>query len=59
MVLVVGFLINSLFEELFYRVWLQTRLEGLLGTWPAIMLTSIVKYEYADGMVGILTGIYS
>ncbi|MFD1423861.1 CPBP family intramembrane glutamic endopeptidase [Laceyella tengchongensis] len=42
MVLVVGFLINSLFEELFYRVWLQTRLEGLLGTWPAIMLTSIL-----------------
>ncbi|MRG27657.1 CPBP family intramembrane metalloprotease [Laceyella tengchongensis] len=25
----------------FYRVWLQTRLEELLGSWPAIMLTSI------------------
>jgi uncharacterized protein len=41
MTLVVGFLINSLLEELFYRVWLQTRLEELLGSWPAIMLTSI------------------
>jgi hypothetical protein len=119
MVLVVGFLINSLFEELFYRVWLQTRLEGLLGTWPvacdhahfnfvvnlshqnssywifagrcrngyrqsrgdwpifkyvgsshdtwdhqraspfAFGVMEHVKHEYADGMVGILTEIYS
>lgn len=37
-----GFLINSLLEELFYRVWLQTRLERSLGTWPAILVTSIL-----------------
>ncbi len=37
-----GFLINSVLEEIFYRVWLQTRLERLLGTWPAILLTSIL-----------------
>ncbi|MFD2749112.1 CPBP family intramembrane glutamic endopeptidase [Virgibacillus siamensis] len=40
--LLVGFLINSLLEELFYRVWLQTRLELILGTWPAILLTSLL-----------------
>ncbi|WP_051272137.1 CPBP family intramembrane glutamic endopeptidase [Shimazuella kribbensis] len=37
-----SFLINSLLEELFYRVWLQTRLELLIGTWPAILFTSIL-----------------
>ncbi|MFD0617834.1 CPBP family intramembrane glutamic endopeptidase [Paenibacillus sp. GCM10027629] len=37
-----GFLINSLLEEVFYRVWLQTRLEQLLGRWPAIALTSVL-----------------
>ncbi|WP_174612734.1 CPBP family intramembrane glutamic endopeptidase [Virgibacillus ihumii] len=40
--LLVSFLINSLLEELFYRVWLQTRLELILGTWPAILLTSLL-----------------
>ncbi|WP_194165537.1 CPBP family intramembrane glutamic endopeptidase [Oceanobacillus sp. CFH 90083] len=37
-----SFLINSVLEELFYRVWLQTRLEALLGTWPAIMVTALL-----------------
>ncbi|HEK9103969.1 CPBP family intramembrane glutamic endopeptidase [Bacillus cereus] len=41
-ILLVGFLINSVLEELFYRVWLQTRLELLLGTWPAILFTSFL-----------------
>lgn len=45
-VLIIGasfsFLINSVLEELFYRVWLQTRLEALLGTWPAIMASSLL-----------------
>jgi membrane protease YdiL (CAAX protease family) len=40
--LLVGFLINSLLEEIFYRVWLQTRLERLIGPWSAILLTSIL-----------------
>jgi uncharacterized protein len=40
--LLIGFLMNSVLEEFFYRVWLQTRLEILLGTWPAILLTSIL-----------------
>lgn len=37
-----SFLLNSVLEELFYRVWLQTRLEALLGTWPAIMISSVL-----------------
>ncbi|MDQ0417336.1 membrane protease YdiL (CAAX protease family) [Croceifilum oryzae] len=37
-----SFFVNSLLEELFYRVWLQTRLERLLGTWSAILVTSIL-----------------
>lgn len=45
-VLIIGasfsFLINSVLEELFYRVWLQTRLEALFGTWPAIMASSLL-----------------
>lgn len=45
-VLIIGasfsFLMNSVLEELFYRVWLQTRLEALLGTWPAIMVSSLL-----------------
>ncbi|MFD0589394.1 CPBP family intramembrane glutamic endopeptidase [Paenibacillus sp. GCM10027627] len=42
LVVLFGFLINSLLEEVFYRVWLQTRLEHLLGRWPAIALTSVL-----------------
>lgn len=38
----VSFLLNSVLEELFYRVWLQTRLEVLLGTWPAICATAML-----------------
>lgn len=45
-VLIIGasftFLMHSVLEELFYRVWLQTRLEVLLGTWPAIMISSLL-----------------
>ncbi|MFF1820096.1 CPBP family intramembrane glutamic endopeptidase [Kribbella sp. NPDC058245] len=39
--LVGGFLINSVLEEIFYRRWLQTRWEQLLGPWPAILISSI------------------
>lgn len=37
-----SFLLNSVLEELFYRAWLQTRLEALLGTWPAITIASVL-----------------
>ena len=40
--LVVVFLVNSLLEEVFYRRWLQSRWEAILGRWPAIVLTSLL-----------------
>ncbi|MFX3646682.1 MAG: lysostaphin resistance A-like protein [Paenibacillus sp.] len=42
LLVLVGFMINSVLEEVFYRVWLQTRLETLLGRWPAILLVSML-----------------
>lgn len=36
------FVLNAMLEEIFYRVWLQTRLEADLGRWPAILVTSLV-----------------
>lgn len=42
LLVLIGFMINSVLEEVFYRVWLQTRLEALLGRWPAILLVSIL-----------------
>jgi membrane protease YdiL (CAAX protease family) len=32
----------SVLEEVFYRGWLQTRTETLLGRWPAIALSSLL-----------------
>ena len=41
--LVVGFVINAVVEEFFYRRWLQTRWNRILGgTWPAIILSALV-----------------
>ena len=37
-----GFVINSLLEEIVYRFWLQTRLERVLGVWPGIVVTSLL-----------------
>ncbi|MEO2206698.1 type II CAAX endopeptidase family protein [Paenibacillus pabuli] len=42
LLVLIGFIINSVLEEVFYRVWLQTRLEALLGRWPAILLVSML-----------------
>ncbi|WP_018785167.1 CPBP family intramembrane glutamic endopeptidase [Micromonospora sp. CNB394] len=41
-ILLAGFAVNALLEEVFYRRWLQTRWESLLGRWPAIVLASMV-----------------
>lgn len=45
-VLVIGSLITlltaSVLEEVFYRGWLQTRLEALYGRWPAILGSSLL-----------------
>ncbi|MGN7778864.1 lysostaphin resistance A-like protein [Mycolicibacterium sp. 22603] len=41
--LVLGFLINAVVEEFFYRRWLQTRWARVLGgTWPAIIVSSLL-----------------
>jgi membrane protease YdiL (CAAX protease family) len=37
-----GFVINSLLEEIVYRFWLQTRLERVLGVWPGVVVTSLL-----------------
>lgn len=39
---VVVFVVNSVVEEVFYRRWLQTRWEVLLGPWPGIVLASLL-----------------
>ena len=37
-----GFLLNAVLEEFFYRRWLQTRWERVLGgVWPAIIVSSL------------------
>ncbi|MGO4612936.1 lysostaphin resistance A-like protein [Nocardia sp. 2YAB30] len=38
----VVFLVNAVLEEIFYRIWLQTRLEAICGRWPAIMSTALL-----------------
>ncbi|RNL85875.1 CPBP family intramembrane metalloprotease [Halostreptopolyspora alba] len=48
----VVFLVNSLLEEVFYRRWLQTRWEAVLGAWPAIVLTSLLWAAWHVGIQG-------
>ncbi|RKT86217.1 CAAX protease self-immunity [Saccharopolyspora antimicrobica] len=50
--MVVVFLINSFLEEVFYRRWLQTRWEFLLGRWPAIVLASLLWAVWHIGIQG-------
>ncbi|WP_405116815.1 CPBP family intramembrane metalloprotease [Micromonospora sp. NBC_01405] len=50
--LIVGFALNALLEELFYRRWLQTRWESILGRWPAIVLASLVWAAWHVGIQG-------
>lgn len=50
---VVVFLVNSLLEEVFYRRWLQTRWEALLGRWPAIVLASLAWAAWHVAIQGV------
>lgn len=50
--MVVVFLVNSLLEEVFYRRWLQTRWEQLLGPWPAIVIASLLWSVWHVGIQG-------
>ncbi|MGM1059347.1 lysostaphin resistance A-like protein [Saccharothrix sp. Mg75] len=51
-VIVVVFVVNALLEEVFYRRWLQTRWEHLLGPWPAVVLASLVWAAWHIGIQG-------
>ncbi|GAA0918233.1 CPBP family intramembrane glutamic endopeptidase [Nonomuraea longicatena] len=51
-VLVAGFAVNALLEEVFYRRWLQTRLETVLGRWPAVLLASLLSGVWHVGIMG-------
>lgn len=46
------FAVNSLLEEVFYRRWLQTRWEALLGAWPGIVLASLLWAVWHIGIQG-------
>ncbi len=48
--MVLVFALNALLEEVFYRRWLQTRWERVIGRWPAIALASL---PFAAWHVGI------
>ncbi|MFC4059015.1 CPBP family intramembrane glutamic endopeptidase [Planomonospora corallina] len=48
--MIVVFAVNALLEEVFYRRWLQTRWEHVIGRWPAIVLASL---PFAAWHVGI------
>ncbi|WP_232376257.1 CPBP family intramembrane glutamic endopeptidase [Amycolatopsis aidingensis] len=49
---IAGFLANSLLEEVFYRRWLQSRWEAVLGRWPAIVLASLLWACWHVGIQG-------
>lgn len=46
------FVINAVLEEVFYRFWLQTRLESLYGRWAAILATSVVFAAWHAAILG-------
>lgn len=48
----VVFVVNSLLEEVFYRRWLQSRWEEILGLWPAIVLASLLWAAWHVGIQG-------
>src|SRR3712207_9089246 len=58
----ITFMTASVAEWLFYRVMLQTRLEALLGRWPAITATALLfaamhTHRYGDGPVWEVTAV--
>ncbi|MGZ9829630.1 CPBP family intramembrane glutamic endopeptidase [Tsukamurella ocularis] len=42
LLLLVGFAVNALLEEVFYRQWLLTRRRAVLGPWAAVALSAVV-----------------
>ncbi|GAA3141803.1 hypothetical protein GCM10010466_35970 [Planomonospora alba] len=50
--MIVVFAVNALLEEVFYRRWLQTRWEHIIGRWPAIVLASLPFAAWHIGIHG-------
>ena len=51
--LALGFLLNAVVEEFFYRRWLQTRWARVLGgTWPAIIVSSLLWASWHIAILG-------
>ena len=48
----ISFLLNAVLEELFYRKWLQSRLEAALGIWPAICVSAVLWALWHTGIQG-------
>jgi uncharacterized protein len=51
-VLILGFVVNAGIEEVFYRIWLQTSLERLLGRWPGIVIASLLWASWHASIQG-------
>lgn len=50
--IVVVFVLNAVIEEVFYRFWLQSRLESRYGMWPAIALSSLLWAAWHTAIQG-------
>ncbi|MEU4835605.1 type II CAAX endopeptidase family protein [Streptosporangium sp. NPDC023615] len=51
-VMIVVFAVNALLEEVFYRRWLQTRWEHVIGPLPAVVLASLLFAAWHIGIHG-------
>ncbi|SDL01855.1 CPBP family intramembrane glutamic endopeptidase [Lacicoccus qingdaonensis] len=49
---IVSLFLNAVVEELFYRKWLQTRLETAFGIWPAICVSAVLWALWHVGIQG-------
>lgn len=48
----ISLILNAVVEELFYRKWLQSRLEAALGIWPAICVSAVLWALWHTGIQG-------
>lgn len=48
----ISLILNAVLEELFYRKWLQSRLEAALGIWPAICVSAVLWALWHTGIQG-------
>ncbi|TCK24623.1 CPBP family intramembrane glutamic endopeptidase [Pseudonocardia endophytica] len=51
--LIGGFILNAVVEEYFYRRWLQSRIEWLLGRWPGIVLATLLWSAWHAAIQGV------